>query len=270
MKMKTYSETDIGRRRETNQDEVLCEKLDAADGYLLAVADGMGGGGHPAGEVASRTAITELREFMKRALDDEASEGVRSILGGIGEIVTPGSEDEEDLDSLLKDAFEKANDEMRALVEDNPEYEGMGTTLVAAVVRDGNITIGNVGDSRAYLVGDDGIEQVTKDQSLVQELVEQGSITEEEADEHRYRSMITQALGTEEEIEPDFYSEELGDDALLLCSDGLTEEVKDEKIQEVLDEEPSIQEAGDRLIELANENGGSDNISVVLAQAEDA
>ena len=138
----------------------------------------------------------------------------------------------------------------------------MGTTLVAAIVRDGKTTIVNVGDSRAYHI-DDGIEQITVDQSLVQRLVENGEITEGEAQDHPQSNVVEQSLGTTATVEPDFYEQEI-EGYLLLCSDGLTAEVADETIHQIVSESSDIETAAKSLVDRANENGGSDNASVVL------
>lgn len=242
--MRTYARTDVGRRREHNEDAVLREPLDAIDGYLLAVADGMGG--HRAGDVASRAATVELTEVASHAL----------------------AEGRTDRRAILADGFEAANREIRRLADEDQGYSGMGTTLVAAIVRDGEAIVGNVGDSRAYLVGD-GIERITVDHSLVRELVDDGTITEADARTHPQRNVITQSVGTREGVTPDFFRVPLGRDTLVLCSDGLTEEVEDDEILAVVTAAPTLDAAGDRLIERANENGGSDNVSVVLGSLDD-
>jgi serine/threonine protein phosphatase PrpC len=239
-------ETDVGVERDRNEDEVLCSELDAGDfsGHLLVVADGMGG--HAGGEMASRIAAKEFEGSVRTELQDGKS---------VREAFEP--------------SFEKANEKVREASEENPEYSGMGTTLVAAVVsEDGEVTVGNVGDSRAY-IADDSIEQITEDQSLVQELLEEGVISEEEAEDHPQKNVISQAIGTDEEVEPDFYDEDLEGRSLLLCSDGLSDEVSDKEILDVISSSDSIEDAADRLIDEAKSNGGKDNISVALAEGED-
>lgn len=238
--MKTYAKTHVGRQRDHNEDAVLCETVDPIGGYLLAVADGMGG--HRAGDVASQTATRTLKEVVVDALAAGRT----------------------DLRTILAEAFEKTDREIRMLNDDH-EDPGMGTTLVAAIIRDGTALVGNVGDSRAYLLGD-GIKQITEDHSLVRELVDEGRITEAEAKTHPQRNVVTQAIGTHDEIAPDFFEVDLDADVLLLCSDGLTEEVGDETIRAVVTGKSDPTAVADRLIEQANENGGSDNISVVVAR----
>ena len=242
-------ETDVGVERNRNEDEVLCSELDAGDfeGHLLVVADGMGG--HAGGEMASRVAAKEFEGSVRTELQD--GKPVREA---------------------FEPSFEKANEEVRNVADENPEYSGMGTTLVAATVsEEGEVTVGNVGDSRAYFVDtdEDSIEQITEDQSLVQELLEEGVISEEEAEDHPQSNVVSQAIGTDEEVEPDFYEEELNDERLLLCSDGLSDEVSDEAILETVSSADSVEDATETLIEEAKENGGSDNISVALAEDQD-
>jgi len=242
-------ETDVGVERDRNEDEVLCSELetDAFEGHLLVVADGMGG--HAGGEMASRVAAKEFEGSLKTELQD--GKPVREA---------------------FEPSFEKANEEVRNVADENPEYSGMGTTLVVAVVsEEGEVTVGNVGDSRAYFVDtdEDSIEQITEDQSLVQELVEEGVISEEEAEDHPQKNVVSQAIGTNEEVEPDFYNEELDDERLLLCSDGLSDEVPDKAILEAVSSADSVEDATETLIEEAKANGGSDNISVAVAGGEE-
>lgn len=236
--MDTYARTHVGRQRAHNEDAVLCEPLDAIGGSLLAVADGMGG--HQAGEFASQMATNELKDAVLRALADGRT----------------------DLRTILVEAFETTNQEIRTLADDS-EYADMGTTLVAAVVRDGKGVVGNVGDSRAYLVGD-GIKRITEDHSLVQELVAEGTITEEEAKTHPQRNVVTQAMGTQDPVDPDFFDVSLDTVTLLLCSDGLTEEIDDDEIKDIVTDAAGLEAAGDQLIKRANEKRGGDNVSVVL------
>ncbi|UTF54829.1 Stp1/IreP family PP2C-type Ser/Thr phosphatase [Natronosalvus rutilus] len=233
------SQTDVGRQRTTNEDAVLATALDR--GYLLAVADGMGG--HARGDIASETA---LRAFESAVSDAPPSE--------------PAPE-------RLTAAVIAANEAIQHAIETNPSYEGMGTTLVAAYIHGQRVTLINVGDSRAYRLLDEGIEQITIDQSLVRDLVTEGVIDEEEMSTHPQRNVVSQALGTRDsdEIDPDLYQCSL-DGTLLLCSDGLTEELTDEMIFELVTGTETLETASEALIKQANENGGSDNISVVLGQ----
>ncbi|OVE82825.1 Stp1/IreP family PP2C-type Ser/Thr phosphatase [Natronolimnobius baerhuensis] len=228
--------TDVGRQREHNEDTLFGTQL-TDNTKLLAVADGMGG--HAAGDVASQLAIDTLEETLG------------------GDSIPPRTEWKDLLESAIVDAN-------RAIHDQCNERSRMGTTVVVALVRSGEVLLANVGDSRAYTLTESSIEQVTTDQSLVQELVDQGKLTSEEAAEHPQRNVISQALGTDETVEPDFY-EVSGADTLLLCSDGLTEEVADETIHELIHEAPTLAKGADLLVERANENGGSDNVSVLLS-----
>jgi protein phosphatase len=237
--MRAHATTDRGRKREINEDAVLVDSLESAT--LLAVADGMGG--HAAGDIASETAIESLRAT-------------------VNESITTGRSDHE---AVLGDAIRSANDRLRGLIRDDPALSGMGTTLVAALLDDGVATIANVGDSRCYHV-DDEIEQVTVDQSLVQELVDSGEITPAEAKAHPQRNVVSQALGTSESVEPDLYQHSVTG-TLLLCSDGLTEEVPKVTIQSIVSKGDGLEEVARSLVDRANGNGGSDNVSVVLAES---
>lgn len=234
--VESYTVTDVGRQRSRNEDSVFSESLGSGV-HVLGVADGMGG--HERGDVASGIAAEGVPERLEGEVSDDG-----------------------DIGSVIKETVDSVNSEIRS---ESDSEDGMGTTLVFGVFHDGEVTVANVGDSRAYYLND-GIEQVTEDQSLVRELVEQGTITEEEAETHPQRNVVSQALGTNEEVEPDLYEGLLGDGVLLFCSDGLTEEVDDETIAEVVGSSDSLEEAGDALVERANENGGSDNISVALAR----
>jgi protein phosphatase len=197
-------------------------------------------GGHAAGDVASETALDAFAASVRDQLDEGAEKGTE----------------------VLDEAVTAANSAVHDAASDG--REGMGTTLVAALVEGGRALIANVGDSRCYHVDPNGeIEQVTTDQSLVQELVEQGAIEPEEAADHPQRNVVSQALGTDETVDPDFESVRVGG-ALVLCSDGLNEEVDDPVIAEIVHEASDIEGAADSLVQRANENGGSDNISVVL------
>ncbi|MFB6228212.1 MAG: Stp1/IreP family PP2C-type Ser/Thr phosphatase [Halobacteriales archaeon] len=236
--MPVHATTDVGRIRDVNEDSVCHESFEKTE--LLAVADGMGG--HSAGDIASQTALSALTESVTEAMESGETDGR----------------------SILATAIERANDVVRSAATGDPAKSNMGTTLVAALVGDGGVMIGNVGDSRAYRISQDRIEQVTVDQSLIQELVEQGLITEEEARTHPQRNVVSQALGTEESVDPDFYRISIEGATLLLCSDVLTDEVNDETVHEIVTSGRSLKGVGSALIKRAKANGGSDNISVVL------
>jgi len=222
--------SDVGRHREGNEDSML------EDPPLFVVADGMGGA--QAGEVASGMAVNTLGEMPP---DD-------------------GNVEEE-----LVEAITEANRRIHEMAQNDRDLSGMGTTLTAAVVHDGKVTIGHVGDSRAYRWREGELAQLTDDHSLVAELERHGKITAAEARVHPQRSMILRALGIEEEVEVDTYCfVGAPDDVFLLCSDGLSGLVHDEVIAEVLDGCETLEDSAERLIELANLSGGPDNITAVL------
>jgi PPM family protein phosphatase len=222
--------SDVGRQREGNEDSML------VDPPLFVVADGMGGA--QAGEVASGLAVETLGEMPP---DD-------------------GNVEEE-----LTEAIVQANRRIHDKSQDDRALSGMGTTLTAAFVHDGKVTLGHVGDSRAYRYRDGELAQLTDDHSLVAELERHGKLTAAEARVHPQRSMILRALGIGAEVEVDTYCfiGEVGD-VFLLCSDGLSGVVHDAVIAEVLEGCDSLEAAGEKLIELANLSGGPDNITAVL------
>jgi protein phosphatase len=236
--VRTTARTDVGRQRSINEDAVLTASVDDTR-HLLAVADGMGG--HAAGDVASETALDAFGDAVATALDDGA-----------------------DPPDALADAVAVANDAVRDRAADATGE--MGTTLVAALLGPDRAHVVNVGDSRCYHL-DGGAEQVTVDQSLVRELVADGVIDPEEADGHPQRNVVSQALGTAESVDPDQYAlDPTG--TVLCCSDGLTEEVAEDAIAALVADAPDLATAADRLIARANENGGSDNVSVVLGAVD--
>lgn len=238
--MESFAITDIGSRREVNQDYVYCN--DDAVGLLpnlYIVADGMGG--HKAGDFASRYSVSEFEKELKE-------QKARTIIGSMEGAIRQVNE------KLLKEATE-------------PEYEGMGTTFVAASIHEGRLFVLNIGDSRLYLLNEKGIiRQITQDHSLVEEKIQRGELDRKDAKNHPEKNVITRALGAMEQVTPDFFEVELeAGDYVLLCSDGLTNMVEDANIKEiVLQQETSLEEKAKKMIELANENGGRDNISLVL------
>lgn len=239
--MESFAITDIGSRREVNQDYVYCN--DDAVGLLpnlYIVADGMGG--HKAGDFASRYSVSEFEKELKE-------QNARTIIGSMEGAVRLVNE------RLLKEA------------ESEPDYEGMGTTFVAACIEQENLYILNIGDSRLYLISEKGtIRQITQDHSLVEEKILRGEIERKEAKNHPEKNVITRALGAAEQVLPDFFEVELSaGDYVLLCSDGLTNMVEDAVLKDtVLNPETSLKEKAEKLVDLANENGGRDNISLVL------
>ena len=230
-----YAGTDTGRQRRANEDSLL------AHAPLFVVADGMGGA--QAGEVASRIAV----ESFQDGLDDS-------------------SEPEEALAALAR----VANARIHELSHSHAEQAGMGTTLTAIYVGERDVSIAHVGDSRAYRLRDGELVRLTEDHSLVDELLRQGRLTPEEAVEHPQRSVITRALGPEGVVEVDTRSYTARDgDVYLLCSDGLTTMLPEERLTDVLLGHRALRDAGEALIAAANEAGGRDNITVVLVRLEE-
>lgn len=239
--MRAFSITDVGMTRSINQDYVF--QTENAIGNLpnlFVVADGMGG--HKAGDLASRLCVEALTGKIKEL-----------------SLKTPVS--------ILNEAITKANEEVFEEAQKNPDYQGMGTTLVAATVSDGCLYVANIGDSRLYIISD-GMEQITEDHSYVGEMVRNGKLLESEARNHPRKNVITRALGTSPKVTADVFEVELrAGDILLLCSDGLTNMLSDREIFELVKKEKmSLEETGKKLIEAANAQGGRDNISVVLAE----
>lgn len=252
-KLNAIGLTDTGRKRNLNEDSIeVNEPL-----RLFAVADGMGG--HAAGEVASRTAIHTIREFVGQTpiyRDMHWPLGVHDPFN-LGE-------------NILQTAVELANLRLCQLSSQNEVYNGMGTTLAAIYAPDRRVHIAHVGDSRVYRRRGGHLEQLTSDHSWVNEQIKRNLITEDEARNHRWRNIITRALGNHrEKLEIDLKSVPIQPgDVFLLCSDGLTGMVDDQAIAEILDQAgEDLEVASDALVQAANEAGGEDNISVVLIQA---
>jgi protein phosphatase len=228
--------TDPGRRRRRNEDAYVCEPP------LFAIADGMGGA--QAGEVASRLAAAALKEG--------AGSG-----GGERRIV---------------DLIQEANRRVYDRSNTDPNASGMGTTMTVALVEDGRVAFGHVGDSRAYLIRDGAMEQITEDHSLVNELLKSGKLSAEEAETHPQRSVITRAVGTDPDVDVDTFTipAETGD-LFLLCSDGLTDMVDEETILNLVERNRTDMDAALRaLVKAANRGGGEDNITVVAFEISDA
>ncbi len=224
-----------GRQRRANEDSYY------ARSPLFAIADGMGGA--QAGEIASRIAVESLGAA-------EVPEGA--------------------VEQRLADIVQGANERIHAVSREDSSRAGMGTTMTVLLVGPEEVTIAHVGDSRAYRLRDGELERLTDDHSLVEELRRQGRLTEEEADEHPQRSIITRALGPEGHVDVDTRTLRGRDgDVFLLCSDGLTTMIKEPLIAETLRGAPSLHDAGERLIDAANDAGGRDNITVILVRIED-
>lgn len=237
--MQIFSKTDRGRVRTDNQDAYFAGKI-TDDSVFAVVCDGMGGAN--AGNVASELAVRHISEYV-----------IRSYRDGM---------DMTDTEKTLKNAIVSANISLYDKAVNNAELAGMGTTAVAAFVKDGTAVIAHVGDSRIYLVNGE-IKQLTRDHSVVQSLIESGKITPEDAKVHPRKNVITRALGAEENVAVDSDCLNLSNgDTLLLCSDGLTNFLDDKDILTVF-QNNDISAVAERLVEEANENGGGDNITVV-------
>ena len=221
--------TDTGRQRHANEDSYF------AGSPVFAVADGMGGA--QAGEVASRIAAGAFEHDI---------------------------DDAEPAESQLEGIAQDANREIHELAQRDSSRAGMGTTLTAALLRDDEVALSHVGDSRAYVLRGGELKRLTKDHSLVEELRRQGRLTDEEAEEHPQRSIITRALGPEPSVNVDTMTfPAKSGDVFLLCSDGLTTMVSDEQITDILSEAKTLRSAVNKLIDAANAQGGRDNITAV-------
>ena len=239
--IKSFSVTDIGRKRKLNQDFVYSS--DEPVGNLknvYIVADGMGG--HQAGDYASKCTVETM---------------VREIRGCF----------EQSPIRILSRAIRIANDQVRRKAREDESLYGMGTTVVAATVLGKYLQVANVGDSRLYIINEE-VRQITRDHSLVEEMVRMGGLDREAARNHPDKNIITRAIGARDTIEIDFFHEELkSGDLVLMCSDGLTNMLEDEEIGRILKIPGTIEERAERLIDAANQNGGRDNIAVILIDA---
>ena len=239
--MRIYSATDVGQKRKMNQDYVFVSEGPVGNlPNLFTVADGMGG--HNAGDYASSHAVRILVDEIREDADYNPVK-------------------------VIRHAIEAANTEIRNRAQEDANLRGMGTTMVVATIVDQYAYIANVGDSRLYVISDE-IRQITKDHSLVQEMVRMGEISEEEARNHPDKNIITRALGAEKTVDVDFFDLKLEKDCtILMCSDGLSNMVEDSKIQEIIsDPETDIDQKGNALLREANQNGGKDNIAIVLVE----
>lgn len=239
--LKTFSITDIGRKRKVNQDFVYSSEMPVGNlPNLFLVADGMGG--HNAGDYASRLAVETI---VERSAGSAETNPLR----------------------ILDEAVQAANGVVCRRAQETPELQGMGTTVVAAVSDGRELYVANVGDSRLYIVNDRRIRQITKDHSWVEEMVRRGGIGKEEARNHPDKNIITRAVGAEETVRIDFFQVLLQEgDVILMCTDGLTNMLEDEEIRMILDGARDIVEKAQGLVRAANERGGRDNISVVLIE----
>jgi protein phosphatase len=264
--VQVFGRTDVGRTREHNEDAFVVADLSTDNatlqpevrthtigpkGSLFMVADGMGGAA--AGEIASAMAVDAVLNSLRRNWIADESTSAEAFVRAI------------------KQATKAANEQINAYALAHPEYRGMGTTATVAGLLGDTLYLAQVGDSRAYLVRDGVARQITKDQSLMQKLIEAGELTEEEAEHSERRNIILQALGPEPSIKVDLTHQAVRrGDALVLCSDGLSGQVGKDEIAAVVSEEAELTNACRRLIDRANENGGPDNITVIVARFDGA
>lgn len=241
--MKVFSLTDIGRKREMNQDYVFSTEHKIGNlPNLFVVADGMGG--HKAGDLASQYGTHILTEHIKH-----------------NQHTGP--------ERIINEAVQEANRKIAKVSHEDASLQGMGTTLVAATIVDDTLYFANVGDSRLYVLNDK-IRQISKDHSLVEEMVRLGGLNEEEAKHHPDKNIITRAVGVKDSVEPDFFEYGLEkDDIILMCTDGLTNMVEDDEIFEIVKNGDDVESTARELINRANENGGKDNIGLVLIKPFD-
>lgn len=249
LKLAVYGISDVGLAREHNEDSISWD----IDLGLIMLADGMGG--HNAGEVASDMAVSAIHDALLDVLTPDmlAANVIKC-------------------EDAVRESVVYANEEIHEQAHARIECAGMGTTLVLALFHDNNITYAHVGDSRIYRIRNGEIKQITQDHSLVQEMVDNGYLSEEEAMLSTSRNLITRALGIAPEVEVDVTSDELDDeDIYILCSDGLSDMVNDADIRRIVTEyRPNLEKAAEALVNQANQNGGSDNISVILVAMHEA
>ena len=240
--MQAYSVTDIGKNRTENQDYVLAVTSSVGRlANLFLVADGMGG--HKAGGFASKFSVETIHQLV-------AESGQEAVA------------------AVLREAIEETNTRLREQADSDESLSGMGTTIVAATVEDGNLCIANVGDSRLYVLKEGTLKQITEDHSLVEEMVRNGDLDRDEARFHPNKNIITRALGGLPEVEVDFFEVPLsGGEVVLMCSDGLSNMVDDEEMGEIIEKyQDNLETAAEQLVRRANDYGGRDNIAVVLVR----
>lgn len=236
--MRSSGKTDIGSKRRTNQDCIFVSDNPIGSlPNLYIVADGMGG--HRAGDKASRMAIDITVDFVEKSTIENPI-------------------------AVLKRAMIFANNEIYKAASQDTDLTGMGTTMVAAVAKEGKLYVANIGDSRLYAV-DGEIRQITMDHSLVEEMIRNGELERKKGRNHPEKNLITKAMGSKDEIIPDFFEIDIKpEERYLLCSDGLSNMVEDDEIRDIVVENYNLDEAAQALIDRANYYGGSDNVSVVI------
>ncbi|MCH5338645.1 MAG: Stp1/IreP family PP2C-type Ser/Thr phosphatase [Acetatifactor sp.] len=237
--LKTFSITDIGKKRKLNQDFVYTSEQPVGSlPNLFIVADGMGG--HNAGDYASKVTVETIVEKITVSTETERTH-------------------------ILEEAIVAANTLIRTKARESADLEGMGTTVVVATCEGNRLCVANVGDSRLYVANRKAIRQITKDHSWVAEMVRRGGLGKEEARNHPDRNIITRAIGADDTVKVDFFTVQLKEgDLILMCTDGLTNMLEDEEIRMILDGARDMVEKAEELVAAANERGGRDNISVIL------
>lgn len=238
MVLRTFSTTDIGKKRKLNQDYVFASDTPLGNlPNIFIVADGMGG--HNAGDYASKYCV---EFFTQRISDSNISSPIANI----------------------EEAISATNDNLLSKAKENMELQGMGTTFVVATIYDKMMYIANIGDSRLYVISKD-IKQITEDHSLVEAMVKTGELDRNMARVHPNKNIITRALGANEDVEPDFFEVTLEDgDIVLMCSDGLTNMLDDRMIDKIVKANESLEETVNTLVKEANNNGGKDNIAIIM------
>jgi protein phosphatase len=245
---KFCAKTDTGRARDNNEDSVSIDE----DSRVAVLADGMGG--YNAGEVASGMATAFIKSELSRWLA-EAGANARA----------------KDVRRAMEICVDSANTSILNAATANAQYAGMGTTLVVGAFRDDGLVLGHIGDSRCYRLRANRLEQITRDHSLLQEQLDAGLVTPEQAQHSTIKNLVTRALGVEDTVmlEVSEYPVEVGD-IYLMCSDGLSDMVSDGAIAKIVSSDSGLEQKAQMLVDAANENGGRDNISVLMVEVSDA
>lgn len=239
--MKAYSATDVGKIRKVNQDMVFASTEPIGNlPNLFVVADGMGG--HKAGDLASKLTVETIRDVVNELEDADPI-------------------------SVMGKAIHKANEVVLDKARETEEYQGMGTTVVVACIKDGMLYVANVGDSRLYVINKE-IKQITRDHSLVEELVSIGQLDRKEARTNKNKNIITRAVGGMKVVMADYFELKLNEgDMIIMCTDGLTNMVEDDEIMRLVKQKAPIETRVNNLIQCANNNGGRDNVGIVLIES---
>jgi serine/threonine protein phosphatase PrpC len=238
--MRILGKTDVGKIRKVNQDDYAYGEFPGGSVWAV-VCDGMGGAN--GGNIASTEAVKKISEKLISGFDTIRESGVKQLLVG---------------------ALDAANAEVYGKSAADPALSGMGTTVVACIADRDTVYIAHAGDSRAYLVGPSGVVQLTRDHSIVQELLESGKLTPDEAKDYPQKHIITRALGVEETLDIDYCEATFAEHSkVLLCSDGLSNHVEPEAFEQTIND-PQVGDPAAKLVDIANDNGGSDNVTVVI------